>query len=602
MTTIALYSRRVCSSCGATNEHKLIAEHPRAQYQCRNCNAVNEQAKPDELAPDPVAAAVERAREERGTRAQAAEPDCAPIAETAASYLPPASCVLGASEAKRRSNGTPQPMPAVQSRVAALLEPIGPGRLAPPQPETTPPDVDPERARALVAAVQPEALSGETTAEQLRELLTMAQRQLGRWREVARAGLVKAEWRLPEAGDVGLLEDLGSWFDSRPTYAQEKAERDAAERDLAQLRELTEIARDYANAKLIDPREVFELVLARHQREREGAQPPADKCGEDKALTAELLDHARGGPLTARVVVHCLRDDTYPLQAADDAVSEDVHGLLPEDEAVELVEQLVRQEVERMREDLGADYVRVHDKLRALLAAATAEGERLRAESAARFTAWKRASETADALREEQLALLKRYDERNQDVAELRAMNSNQERFIKDRDAEIERLKGDVQFERAALAIAVGDLQRLRAQLAARPGDALREAAERAASVCAEIANALRLEYDAERLQNAAHDLDTALAAAPSSAGQGAPASTAPGDEGRGELLPTLDEIRRASEQESDTPNILTPLERFKRINDSYEAMSWIERWIKARDARAAALRAGADERKDSDQ
>jgi len=49
---VALFSRRVCSVCGATNEHRLIAQHPRVQYQCRNCNAIVEQAKPDERCQD----------------------------------------------------------------------------------------------------------------------------------------------------------------------------------------------------------------------------------------------------------------------------------------------------------------------------------------------------------------------------------------------------------------------------------------------------------------------------------------------------------------------------------------------------------------------
>jgi len=42
------------------------------------------------------------------------EPDSPPIAETAAQYIAPASAGLAASEARRRGNGTPPPMPAVQ--------------------------------------------------------------------------------------------------------------------------------------------------------------------------------------------------------------------------------------------------------------------------------------------------------------------------------------------------------------------------------------------------------------------------------------------------------------------------------------------------------
>jgi hypothetical protein len=82
-------------------------------------------AAPPDVAQQRVDAAVERAREERDTRAPKEGDDppveqpagngkpAAPIAETAAQYLTPASSALAASEAKRRGWVEPAPMPAV---------------------------------------------------------------------------------------------------------------------------------------------------------------------------------------------------------------------------------------------------------------------------------------------------------------------------------------------------------------------------------------------------------------------------------------------------------------------------------------------------------
>ena len=115
--------------------------------------------------------------------------------------------------------------------------------------------------------------------------------------------------------------------------------------------------------------------------EEQGRSTADEAQGE--ALTAEWeaerIEHAKGGRLTAGVVVLSLRDFTYPLGDEDDAPA----GQLPNEDAAEIVTAYVQQEVDaalerELRDSTLAEAGRDLTVARQQLAAARAECERLR--------------------------------------------------------------------------------------------------------------------------------------------------------------------------------------------------------------------------------
>lgn len=136
-TTEPEYMRRICPHCSACGEHQLVGQTDAGDLvQCANCARVHRDtpdlvpgkgepteamhrrvlAKPLPAPAQPAAGALEaQAIVDRADDEQRMHGDVAvALADSAARYLAPASSGLAASEAKRRGNGTPPPMPAVE--------------------------------------------------------------------------------------------------------------------------------------------------------------------------------------------------------------------------------------------------------------------------------------------------------------------------------------------------------------------------------------------------------------------------------------------------------------------------------------------------------